>query len=125
MTEPKMGFEGIPQRQTGLGDFLWEAHAAGTKALDFTAGRTFDDYTHHEVLPAAVESMLQILAASLADLQEYFPDDAAKIERAPAALALRARLGTAANAQVWSFVQQTLPMLVAELQVSLEEWHAA
>jgi uncharacterized protein with HEPN domain len=120
-----MGFEGAVPQQAGLGDFLWEAHAAGAKALEFTAGRGFEEYGEHEVLRAAVESMLRIVGASLADVQEYFPDEAAKIERAGEAVALRARLGTGADAEVWRFVRDTLPMLVAEVQVSLEEWHGA
>ena len=126
MKEPKMGFEGAgQQQQAGLGEFLWEAHAAGTKALEFTAGRSFDDYRQHEVLPAAVESMLRIVAASLEDVREYFPDDAAKMPHASEAIALRERLGTGADVNVWQFVQTSLPALVAEVQVLLEDWHGA
>ena len=125
MKEPKMGFEGQAQQQAGLGEFLWEAHAAGTKALEFTAGRSFDDYSEHEVLRAAVESMLKIVAASLEDVREYFPDEAAKMPRAGEAIALKPKLGPGGDAEVWRFVQATLPELVAEVQVLLEDWHSA
>jgi uncharacterized protein with HEPN domain len=125
MKEPKMGFEGAARQQAGLGEFLWEAHAAGTKALEFTAGRSFSDYTQHEVLRAAVESMLRIVAASLEDVREYFPEEAAKMPHAGEAIALRERLGVDADADVWRFVQESLPGLVAEVQVLLEEWHGA
>ncbi len=125
MTEPKMGLEGATRQQAGLGDFLWEAHAAGAKALEFTAGRSFNDYSEHEVLRAAVESMLRIVAASLEDVREYFPDEAAKMPHAAEAIALRERLGTEEDAEVWGFVQGSLPELVAEVQVLLEEWHGA
>jgi uncharacterized protein with HEPN domain len=120
-----MGFEGAAQQQAGLGEFLWEAHAGGVKALEFTAGRSFEDYMGHEVLRAAVESMLRIVAASLEDVREYFPDEAAKMPHADEVIALRQRLGTGADAQVWGFVQESLPALVAEVQVLLEVWHGA
>ena len=95
------------------------------KALEFTAGRSFDDYREHEVLRAAVESMLRIVAASLEDVREYFPDEAAKMPHAGEAIALLGRPGTGADAEVWRFVQGSLPELVAEVQVLLEEWHGA
>ncbi len=125
MKEPKMGFEGAAQQQAGLGEFLWEAYAAATKALEFTAGRSLADYSQHEVLRAAVESMLRIVAASLGDVREYFPDEAAKMPHAGEAIALGEKLGTGADASVWGFVQGSLGELVAEVQVLLEEWHGA
>jgi uncharacterized protein with HEPN domain len=130
MTEPlkapKMGFEdaGV-QQQAGLGDFLWDAHAAGTKVLDFTAGRTSEEYAAHEVLRAAVESMLQIVAAALEDVQEYFPQEFARIEHAGTMITLRGLLGTGADTAVWSFVQESLPALMGEVAVLLEDWHGA
>ena len=121
-----MGFEGqAAQQQAGLGDFLWEAHSAGSRILDFTSGRTFTDYEAHEVLRAAVESMLGIVAASLEDVQQYFPEEAAKIEHRSEAIALRPRLGTGSDAEVWRFVEASLPELMGEVAALLEDWHSA
>ena len=69
--------------------------------------------------------MLGIVAASLEDVQEYFPEEAAKMPQTGAAIALRVKLGTGADAEVWKFVQESLPAMLGEVQVLLEDWHGA
>lgn len=128
MSDPKpikMGYEGqAAQQQVKLGDCLWEAHSAGSRILEFTAGRTFADYAESEVLRAVVAKMLEIVGSALEEMQALYPEQAMRIEHLAEAVGLKQRLaGEVEDKVIWGFVETSLPPLVAEVAVLLDEWH--
>jgi hypothetical protein len=117
----KMGFEGFEEReQLKLGDCLWEIHAAGTKILEFTAGRDQQECEDDELLRSAVDAMLAIVEKALAELRTSFPSEYAKLPSASQMLAphdeKRAR---------GLLVADVVPELVTEARSLLEQWHQA
>ena len=116
----KMGFERGSEEQARLGELLWEVHAAGGKIIEFTSGRTWEEYADNEVLRAVVEKMLGLMAEALKEMQRGFPEEFVKAEGAGQIL----EAGTRANeAKIWPLVHKVVPELVAQTREMLEEWH--
>jgi hypothetical protein len=79
----KMGFERAGElEQVKLGDCLWDVHAAGMKLLEFTSGRSFEEYSESELLQSVVSTMLKIMADRLEQMRRQFPTEFAKIDDA-------------------------------------------
>ncbi len=119
----KMGFEQTVSRaQAGVGDDLWEMHAAGAKIVEFTAGRGAETFAGNEALRAAVRSMLGVMGEALDRLGKAAPELAAKLD-GPDLLELCGKLGSATDAEVWDFVQAALPELQGRAAEELAAWH--
>jgi uncharacterized protein with HEPN domain len=119
----KMGFERAAElEQVKLGDCLWDVHAAGMKLLEFTSGRSFDDYNQSELLQSVVKTMLEIMADRLNQMRRQFPAEFAKIADA-------SRLIDTAEStdlpKLWRTVEEAVPEAVAEARAVLEHWHEA
>ena len=119
----KMGFEGkTVAAQVLTGDDLWEMHAAGSKIVEFTAGRGLGDFEKSEALRALVRSMLEVMGADLERLGKTAPELAARLD-GPDLLELCLRLETAQAGELWGFVQAALPELLARTETELSAWH--
>jgi uncharacterized protein with HEPN domain len=119
----KMGFERAGElEQVKLGDCLWDVHAAGMKLLEFTSGRSFEEYSESELLQSVVSTMLKIMADRLEQMRRQFPTEFAKIDDA-------SRLIEAAEStnqpKVWRVVEESIPETVAQARAVLEHWHEA
>jgi uncharacterized protein with HEPN domain len=98
---------------------LFDGLQACTRVSDFTAGRTFADYTHDAMLKAAVERQFEIIGEALNRLAKL---DAGVIERINdhrRIIAFRNIL-VHAYAQIddriaWGVVETKLPRLLAEV----------
>ena len=121
----KMGFEQAGSRaQVGVGDDLWEMHAAGAKIVEFTAGRSEEAFAGNEALRAAVRSMLALMGEALGRLGKAAPELATKLD-GPDLLELCVKLdaGEGGDAEVWNFVQRALPELHGRAAEELAAWH--
>jgi len=117
---PKMGFEhASEQAQTRLGDLLWDAHAAGSKLLEFTAGRSFEEFSESEPLRAAAQAMLTIMAQSLTAISREFPAEFAKLDADTSNIR---EFIPASDSSLWTAVQSA-PEVVADVQTLLDQWH--
>jgi uncharacterized protein with HEPN domain len=124
----RMGYEGREQaRQATVGDDLWQLHAAGAKIAEFTSGCSSPEFAAHEVLRAAVERMLVLMAEAYTRLHQSDADLAAKFPNGTQLAALANRLDTSDGAvppdEVWAFLEDSLPGLIAQAQDELERWH--
>ena len=59
--------------------YLWDAHAAAGRILDFTRGRSLDDYFADEMLRSAVERQFEIIGEALSQLTKIAPAIAQRI----------------------------------------------
>ncbi len=119
----KMGFERAGElEQVKLGDCLWEIHAAGMKLLEFTTGRSFEDFSESELLQSVVRSMLEIIVSRLEDVRAGFPAEFAKLADAE-----RVIVGAAVvdETKTWKLVEENVPELVEQARTLLEQWHEA
>ncbi len=116
-----MGYEGKSvEARAELGDDLWELHSGAARIAEFTAGRTLEEYRESEVLRAVVESMLGVMEAAAARISRRSAETAARME----GLAELERLTGRPDAEVWRFVEETLPQLLSSVGAELESWHA-
>jgi uncharacterized protein with HEPN domain len=117
----KMGFERQgAEAQVRLGDCLWDAHAAGMKILEFTAGRSFEEYRDSELLRSVVEKMLEIMIEALVEMRRHFSEEFTKLDGGSRLIEARD-----ADGEVWQVVKDVVPEMVAQLQTMLDEWHQA
>ncbi len=122
----RMGYEGKPSAvHASLGEDLWELHAAATKAAEFTAGRSEQDFRSLEVVRAAVEAMLRLMAGAADRIARQSPDLFARLEGTAELRVVHESMQTrgAEIEAIWSFVQDSLPKLMAGAATELERWH--
>ena len=97
--------------------YLSDALAATGAVVEFTRGRTFDEYVAQPLLHSAVERQFVIIGESLAQLARLDPVFAAKIPDLRRIVAFRNILvhgyAMVDHDQVWSAVQRQLPKLRA------------
>lgn len=104
--------------------FLSDAAVAVDAIVEFTRGKTFDDYVAEAILHSAVERQFVIIGEALTQLARLDPGLAAKIPDLPRIVAFRNILvhgyAIVDHDQVWSAVQLRLPKLRAALSELLE-----
>ena len=119
----KMGFERAGElEQVKLGDCLWDIHAAGMKLLEFTTGRSYEDFSESELLQSVVRSMLEIVVSRLEDVRRGFPAEFAKL---PDAERVIEGVAMAKEEKTWRLVEENVPELVEQARTLLEQWHEA
>jgi uncharacterized protein with HEPN domain len=101
--------------------WLWDAAEAAQSILRFSAGKTFEDFRHDELLRAAIERHFIILGEALGRLRQTDPTTAAQLPDLARAVAMR-NLLVHAYAEVdegivWGVVTGSLPALLAALEV--------
>jgi uncharacterized protein with HEPN domain len=102
------------------GKYLWDAKAAADLIVQFTAGKTFDDYRSDVMLRSAVERQFEIVGEALAGLRRVAPEIAQTIPEAPQVIAFRNVLihqyATINDGLVWDVVGGPLRSLRSTLE---------
>ncbi len=105
--------------------YLWDARAAVDRILEFTRGRSLDDYLADAMLRAAVERQFEIVGEALSQLTKAEPNIAQRIPDIGEIVAFRNVLihGYAAvdHRTVWRTVEEDLPRLRTRLGELLSE----
>ncbi|MCV7288580.1 DUF86 domain-containing protein [Mycolicibacterium wolinskyi] len=99
--------------------YLWDAQHAVTLVRQFSAGKTFEDYTVDALLRSAVERQLEIVGEALNQLSRMDASLAATIPELPRIVAFRNILihgyAEVDDALVWQIVTDKLPDLMTVL----------
>jgi len=94
---------------------LEDARLAAAEILEFTTGRTFDDYENDRMLQSAVERQFEIIGEALNRLSRIDPGTASKISHFQRIISFRNILihgyDIVENTVVWDVIQQDLPKL--------------
>lgn len=105
--------------------YLWDARRSADAVMQYTRGRTFDDYVSNDMLRSAVERRLQGIGAALAPLARSDPATAERVPRLHEIIAFGDVLvrdyALLENAVVWRVVEEDLPTLHADLTRLLDE----
>lgn len=122
----RMGFEHLSaQQQSRLGECLWDAHAAGAKILELTAGGTYQQFAEHQALQEFVATMIGLVADALTELRRDYPTESQALGGTAPTLLLAESRSAGDCAATWRLVEETLPALVEQLAERLEQWHSA
>lgn len=99
--------------------YLFDIQRAVNLLVDFTAGKTFDNYISEAMLRAAVEREFEIIGEALAQLARLDATLAAHITDYRRMIAFRNILihgyADVDNRLVWDIVESKLPILASEL----------
>ena len=102
---------------------LWHIADACSAVLEFTAGRSIDDYRTTRMLRSAVERELSNLGEAMSRLRRLYPDIASQITDVPGIIGFRNELVhnyPAIDADVvWEIMQNEIPRLLAEVRALL------
>ena len=105
--------------------FLWDAREAAEAILEFTVGKTFDDYAADRMLRSAVERQFEIIGEALNQLCKLDPQWAGRIPDAPQIVAFRNLLihgyASVNDWTVWATVEESLPSLLMVVTGLLDE----
>ena len=107
--------------------YLWDIHQSGMDILQLTQGLSFDTYTADRNLRRVVERNFEIVGEALNQARQYYPDQLTGISDVRDIVAFRNRLAhgyfAVDNGIVWGLIASSLPLLIAEVSVLLDEWH--
>jgi len=105
--------------------YLWDAQAAVDRILEFTRGRSLDDYLADAMLRAAVERQFEILGEALTQLRRVAPAIAQRIPDLGEIVDFRNLLihgyATVDHGTVWRTVEDDLALLHNQLGALLSE----
>jgi uncharacterized protein with HEPN domain len=101
--------------------YVWDARCPADAIVQFTSGRSWEDFTRDLQLRSAVERQFEIIGEALRQLSRVDPALAASIPELPRIVAFRNILvhGYAIVDQsiVWKVIQENLPALRSHLAV--------
>lgn len=104
---------------------LEDMRRGATLILEYTAGKSFDDYAHDSLLRSGVERQFGIIGEALNRLSGRDPDLASRIGARRQIISFRNVLihgyDLVDDAVVWDVIQQKLPTLLAEVKALLAE----
>lgn len=105
--------------------YLWDVHEAAGAILEFTAGKTFEDYASDRMLRSAVERQFEIVGEALSQLCKIEPSWAERIPDVPQIVAFRNLLihgyASVNDKTVWHTVVDSLPTLYGVVSELLEK----
>lgn len=105
--------------------YLWDARRAADAIVQFTTGKSWEDFTRDLQLRSAVERQFEIIGEALSQLSRVDPVLAASIPELPRIVAFRNILvhGYAIVDQsiVWRVIQENLPALRSHLASLLRD----
>ena len=105
--------------------YLYDISAACTRIVEFTAGRSVEDYRQDALVRSAVERQFEIIGEALNQLRQSDPELAGRITDAPLIIAFRNRLihgyATVSDDVVWGVIEASLPVLAQEAARLLQE----
>ncbi|MEI9478066.1 MAG: HepT-like ribonuclease domain-containing protein [Deltaproteobacteria bacterium] len=112
-------------KQRDLRKYLYDMKQACELLLQFTAGKTFTDYSADPILRSAVERQFEIVGEALAQALRLDPDLVAKITNTARIIAFRNRLihgcASIADGIVWGILEANLPTLYREVSTLLKD----
>ena len=95
--------------------YLWDVQRAIERIVQFTVGRSFEDFLTDEMLSALIERQVEIIGEALAGLRRRAPDVAAVIPDISQIIGFRNipvhAYDTVDAGEVWSTIQNDLPRL--------------
>lgn len=105
--------------------YLWDARRAADAIVQFTTGKSWENFTRDLQLRSAVERQFEIIGEALSQLSRVDPVLAASIPELPRIVAFRNILvhGYAIVDQsiVWKVTQENLPALRSHLTTLLRD----
>jgi len=103
--------------------YLEDIRQAAGHIKEFTAGKSFEEYTSGALLKAGVERKFEIIGEALRHLERIEPSLAAKIMQYKRIIAFRNILvhgyAVVEDHVVWDIVQKDLPILYQEVETLL------
>ena len=105
--------------------YLFDIIQAGKLIIQFTAGKTLEQYRSDPQLRSAVERQFQIIGEALQQLHRKFPDTAGKITDYRSIIDFRHILvhgyDRVEDDIVWGIVESRLPILLREAEHLMEQ----
>jgi uncharacterized protein with HEPN domain len=105
--------------------YLWDAREAAAAILEFTRGKTFEDYAADPILSAAVERKFMIIGEALGQAAKITPELASRIPDLRRVVGFRNILvhgyAQVQHATVWRAICGNLPELCHALDAVLAD----
>ena len=105
--------------------YLFDIREACARIAEFTADRTFEDYTQDALLRSAVERQFEIVGEAMARLLRAAPELEGRITDCRKIIAFRNILihayAAVSDAVVWGTVETNLSLLEGEVEALLKE----
>ena len=112
-------------KQLDIRKYLFDINEACGLLLQFTAGKTFSDYSTDPMLRSAVERQFEIIGEALGQALRLDPSLSSRISNTGRIIAFRNRLihgyGSIADEIVWGILEANLPTLQKEVATLMRE----
>ena len=112
-------------KQLDIRKYLFDINEACELLIQFTAGKTFSDYSADPMVRSAVERQFEIIGEALAQLLRLDPSLRSRISDAGRIIAFRNRLihgySSVADDVVWGILEANLPSLRKEVAALMKE----
>ena len=99
--------------------YLWDAHRAAEWIVNFTAGRSYNEYLTDKMLSSAVERQFEIIGEALIRLRRTEPETAAMVPDVSDIIGFRNVLVHDYDGidvqEVWATIQRDVPKLLSAL----------
>ena len=107
----------MPQHDSHM--YLYDSMEASNLILEFTAGKTFEDYKNNPMMKSAVERQFEIIGEALGQAVKKEPSLGKSIQNISRIVAFRNRLihgyAHVSDEVVWGVVEKYLPILRKDL----------
>jgi uncharacterized protein with HEPN domain len=112
-------------KQLEIQKYLFDINEACELLIQFTAGKTFSDYSANPMLRSAVERQFEIIGEALAHLLRLDPSLRSRISDTGRIIAFRNRLihgySSVADDVVWGILEANLPSFRKEVAALMKE----
>ena len=112
-------------KQLDIRKYLFDISEACELLIQFTAGKTFSDYSTYPMLRSAVERQFEIIGEALAQVLRLDPSLRSRISNTGRIIAFRNRLihgySSVADDIVWGILEANLPSLRKEVATLMRE----
>ena len=112
-------------KQLEIQKYLFDINEACELLVQFTAGKTFSDYSADPMLRSAVERQFEIVGEALAQVLRLDPSLRSRISDSGRIIAFRNRLihgySSVADDVVWGILEANLPSLRNEVAALVKE----
>jgi uncharacterized protein with HEPN domain len=112
-------------KQLDIQKYLFDINEACELLIQFTAGKTFSDYSTDPMLRSAVERQFEIIGEALAQVLRLDPSLRSRISGTGRIITFRNRLihgySSVADDIVWGILEANLPSLRKEVTTLMKE----
>jgi uncharacterized protein with HEPN domain len=112
-------------KQLDIQKYLFDINEACELLIQFTAGKTFSDYSTDPMLRSAVERQFEIIGEALAQVLRLDPSLRSRISDPGRIIAFRNRLihgySSVADDIVWGILEANLPSLRKEVAALMKQ----